>query len=382
MNIVVKRSFLKNILFYIPYVIYLLYSLINTSFYAKYISSYGKILFLICFLLLIIREAIDFKLNYREGILAIVLILVSCYFYIYFGISQSLLPIFIYSARNIDIEKIFRISYKISLFMLLFIIFSSYLGIIQNYISYSEIRERQYLGFRYALYPSSIFCNIIFLKVYLEKENISWLTLGALLIGNYVLFQYTDSRLTFILGLLLIIMSAMMKKIPVFKRLILNRSFSGIFFLSAIFSIYFTLNYNYLSDWQANLNEQLGGRLALGYSTLKFYGYGLFGKQLSLVGNGLDEDGFLNTATYDYVDNLYVLMLLKAGIIFLIIFLVGMTIIMKKVYRTKDSYLYIIFILLAIHGVIDDLILLPQYNSFWFVVATLFIGQRINRNTE
>ena len=100
-----------------------------------------------------------------------------------------------------DVVKIFRISYRISLFMLLFIIFSSYVGIIQNYISYSATRERQYLGFRYALYPSSIFCNIIFLKVYLEKENISWLALGALLIGNYVLFQYTDSRLTFILGL-------------------------------------------------------------------------------------------------------------------------------------------------------------------------------------
>ena len=381
MNIIIKRNFLKNTLFYVPYVIYLLYSLINTSFYAKYISSYGKILLLICFLLLIIKEAIDFKLNYREGILVFILTLIAGYFYIYFGISQSLLPIFIYSARNMDVVKIFRISYRISLFMLLFIILSSYMGIIQNYISYSATRERQYLGFRYALYPSSIFCNIIFLKVYLEKEHISWLTLGALLIGNYVLFQYTDSRLTFILGLLLLIVSAMMKKIPVIKRLALNRMFLGIFFLAALFSLYFTLNYNYLSDWQANLNEELGGRLALGYSTLKFYGYGLFGRQLSLVGNGLDEEGFLNTATYDYVDNLYVLILLKAGIIFLIIFLVSMTIIMRKIYRRKDSYLYIIFILLALHGVIDDLILLPQYNSFWFVAGALFVRKNFNSNT-
>lgn len=381
MNIVIKRNFLKNTLFYVPYVIYLLYSLINTSFYAKYISSYGKILLLICFLLLILREAIDFKLNYREGILLFILTLIAGYFYVYFGISQSLLPIFIYSARNMDVVKIFRISYRISLFMLLFIILSSYVGIIQNYISYSATRERQYLGFRYALYPSSIFCNIVFLKVYLEKENISWLALGALLIGNYVLFQYTDSRLTFILGLLLLIVSAMMKKIPVIKSLALNRMFLGIFFLAALFSIYFTLNYNYLSDWQANLNEELGGRLALGYSTLKFYGYGFFGRQLSLVGNGLDEEGFPNTATYDYVDNLYVLILLKAGIIFLIIFLVGMTIIMRKIYRRKDSYLYIIFILLAFHGVIDDLILLPQYNSFWFVVGALFVRKNFNSNT-
>ena len=91
MNIVIKRSFLKNTLFYIPYVIYLLYSLINTSFYAKYVSSYGKILLLICFLLLIIREAIDFKLNYREGILAIVLILV-----IFIFILESISHYFLY----------------------------------------------------------------------------------------------------------------------------------------------------------------------------------------------------------------------------------------------------------------------------------------------
>ena len=74
----------------------------------------------------------------------------------------------------------------------------------------------------------------------------------------------------------------------------------------------------------------LGGRLSLGNSTLKFYGYGLFGKMLSLSGNGLDENGMLNTSTYDYVDNLYVLLLLRAGIIFLFIFLVAMTIIIEK----------------------------------------------------
>ena len=34
---------------------------------------------------------------------------------------------------------------------------------------------------------------------------------------------------------------------------------------------------------------------------------------------------------------------------------------MKKIYIQKDSYLYIIFILLAFHGIIDDLIMLPQY---------------------
>ena len=382
MNIVIRRDSLKNMLFYIPYVAYLLYSLLNTSFYAKYINSYGKILFAFCVLLLILKEFLGARFISRDGVLALVLIVITGYFYMYFGLAQTLLPIFIYSARNMEVNKILRISYIISLVMLVFIILSSYLGIIQNYIYYSALRERQYLGFRYALYPSSILCNIIFLKIYLEKENISWLSLICLLVGNYILFQYTDSRLTFMLGTALIIFSAIMKKSQKFREIVLNRTFIWSFLVLALLSIYATLNYDYLSDWQSDLNEALGGRLSLGNSTLKFYGYGLFGKMLSLSGNGLDENGMLNTSTYDYVDNLYVLLLLRAGIIFLFIFLVAMTIIMKKIYIQKDSYLYIIFILLAFHGIIDDLIMLPQYNSFWFVVAALFMGRRISKTTN
>lgn len=382
MNIVIRRDSLKNMLFYIPYVAYLLYSLLNTSFYAKYINSYGKILFAFCVLLLILKEFLGARFTSRDGLLALVLIVITGYFYMYFGLTQTLLPIFIYSARNMEVNKILRISYIISLVMLVFIILSSYLGIIQNYIYYSALRERQYLGFRYALYPSSILCNIIFLKIYLEKENISWLSLICLLVGNYILFQYTDSRLTFILGTVLIVFSTIMKKSQKFREILLNRTFIWSFLVLALLSIYATINYDYLSDWQSDLNEALGGRLSLGNSTLKFYGYGLFGKTLSLSGNGLDENGMLNTSTYDYVDNLYVLLLLRAGIIFLFIFLVAMTIIMKKIYIQKDSYLYIIFILLAFHGIIDDLIMLPQYNSFWFVVAALFMGRRISKTTN
>lgn len=382
MNIVIRRDSLKNMLFYIPYVAYLLYSLLNTSFYAKYINSYGKILFAFCVLLLILKEFLGARFTSRDGVLALVLIVITGYFYMYFGLTQTLLPIFIYSARNMEVNKILRISYVISVFMLVFIILSSYLGIIQNYIYYSALRERQYLGFRYALYPSSILCNIIFLKIYLEKENISWLSLICLLVANYVLFQYTDSRLTFILGVALIVFSTIMKKSQKFREILLNRTFIWSFLVLALLSIYATINYDYLSDWQSDLNEALGGRLSLGNSTLKFYGYGLFGKTLSLSGNGLDENGMLNTSTYDYVDNLYVLLLLRAGIIFLFIFLVAMTIIMKKIYIQKDSYLYIIFILLAFHGIIDDLIMLPQYNSFWFVVAALFMGRRISKTTN
>ena len=44
----------------------------------------------------------------------------------------------------------------------------------------------------------------------------------------------------------------------------------------------------------------------------------------------------------------------------------------------KDVYLFLIFALLALHGIVDDLMILPQYNSFWFVIAALFYKDRID----
>ena len=259
---------------------------------------------------------------------------------------------------------------------------SSYLGWITNYITYDGGREREYVGFRYSLFGPAILCNIIFLKVYLEKDNIKWRTLMFLIIGNYALYEFTDSRLTFGLGMLLLILTILIKLFSKFKRVLMNKILIGSYVVSGLLSLYFTIGYNHLSEWHSNINEFLGGRLSLGYSTLKYYGYGLLGKRITLVGNGLDVDGYITTETYDYVDNLYIQLLLKLGLLFLVIFILGMTIVMWRVYRLNDIYLYIIFSLLALHGIIDDLMILPQYNSFWFVIAALFYKTRLDLQNE
>lgn len=372
MKIVLEKNLIKNVLFYFTYSIYLGYNLLEVSFYLKDIQEYKWTLMILVIVLLVFKEVMDFKFNFRDLIFILLLFPISVLFYKYLGYIQALLPCFIYSARNVNIRTILKLSYRISLVLLLFIIMSSYLGWITYYIAYSGGRVRDYLGFRYSLFAPSIFCNIIFLKIYLEKDNIKWRTLIFLSTGNYLLYLYTDSRLTFGLGMIILILTVIIKIFPRFKHLIMNKLIVGVYIISGGISLYFTIGYNYLVEWQSNINDFLGGRLALGYSTLNYYGYGILGRKITLVGNGLDADGYGDIGIYDYVDNLYVQMLLKLGIIFLFVFIIGMTITMIQIYRFGDVYLYIIFSLLALHGVIDDLILLPQYNSFWFVIAALF----------
>ena len=382
MKITLERGSLKNLLFYFAYSIYLGYNLLDTSFYSKNINVFGNLLIIIVLVMLILKEVIDFKVNSRDLTLFIILAIIGGLFFNYMGYNYAMLPFFVYSARNVNTTTIVKISYRISLVLLIFIIVSSYLGWITNYITYDGGREREYVGFRYSLFGPAILCNIIFLKVYLEKDNIKWRTLMFLIIGNYALYEFTDSRLTFGLGMLLLILTILIKLFSKFKRVLMNKILIGSYVVSGLLSLYFTIGYNHLSEWHSNINEFLGGRLSLGYSTLKYYGYGLLGKRITLVGNGLDVDGYITTETYDYVDNLYIQLLLKLGLLFLVIFILGMTIVMWRVYRLNDIYLYIIFSLLALHGIIDDLMILPQYNSFWFVIAALFYKTRLDLQNE
>lgn len=382
MRITLEKSSLKNLLFYFSYSIYLGYNLLDTSFYSKNINVFGNLLIIIVLVMLIFKEVIDFKVNSRDLTLFIILAIIGGLFFNYMGYNYAMLPFFVYSARNVNTTTIVKISYRISLVLLIFIIVSSYLGWITNYITYDGGREREYVGFRYSLFGPAILCNIIFLKVYLEKDNIKWRTLMFLIIGNYALYEFTDSRLTFGLGMLLLILTILIKLFSKFKRVLMNKILIGSYVVSGLLSLYFTIGYNHLSEWHSNINEFLGGRLSLGYSTLKYYGYGLLGKKITLVGNGLDVDGYITTETYDYVDNLYIQLLLKLGLLFLVIFILGMTIVMWRVYRLNDIYLYIIFALLALHGIIDDLMILPQYNSFWFVIAALFYKTRLDLQNE
>ena len=382
MRITLEKSSLKNFLFYFAYSIYLGYNLLDTSFYSKNINVFGNLLIIIVLVMLIFKEVIDFKVNSRDLTLFIILAIIGGLFFNYMDYNYAMLPFFVYSARNVNTTTIVKISYRISLVLLIFIIVSSYLGWITNYITYDGGREREYVGFRYSLFGPAILCNIIFLKVYLEKDNIKWRTLMFLIIGNYALYEFTDSRLTFGLGMLLLILTILIKLFSKFKRVLMNKILIGSYVVSGLLSLYFTIGYNHLSEWHSNINEFLGGRLSLGYSTLKYYGYGLLGKRITLVGNGLDVDGYITTETYDYVDNLYIQLLLKLGLLFLVIFILGMTIVMWRVYRLNDIYLYIIFSLLALHGIIDDLMILPQYNSFWFVIAALFYKTRLDLQNE
>ncbi len=381
-NTVIKKNRMNNKLFLAAFIIFLFFTILNSSFYAKYIPSlFYKATFIIEILILLLKEIITKKMGIREWIGLIIIILLT--FVVYTNLSGQfpvlLLFLFIYSARNVSLEKIIDVAFFESIFLLIFIVLSSKIGIIPNYIEYGS-RVREFLGFRYSLYAPALLFNIISLDLYRKRNNKKLVRNVIWCIISYIFFRYTCSRLSFYLSILLIFFSTFLSNNKKNKR---KNRLIGFFccisyILCFVFSIYITYNFNPSNKNYYVLNDFLGNRLYYGNKAIQEYGINLFGHDIELVGNGLDMNGLKNNNTYNYVDCLYVILLLRYGIVFVFIFIIALTYTNIYLYRKKEYFILLVMVLYAFHGIIDDLMIYLYYNTFWLVVGKMILNNKYN----
>lgn len=372
-------------LFFLSLGLYLIFTILNTSFYAIYINSFSKLLMVLCVLILILKEILLKETTRKELLLLFIsFILLSLLLLHVNGIAMLPLFFFIYSARNIEFKKIAKFTTILSFILLIFIIISAELGIITNYQTITEERTRTYLGFRYPLFPQMILFNITLANLYANKENFSLIRSLFWIIINYWMFTYTDSRLSCYLAILLVFAVAFIQKKPNFfdNKKLLSYILIFSFPICAILSIGVTSSYDISSSTMYNLDEFLGGRLHLGYNSLSEYEINLFGHDTKYIGAGLNIDGQRTVGIYNYVDCLYINMLEKYGLIFNILFLSLLSYVLYKIWQKKDYILFIILIGFAFHGIIDDLEIYLYYNIFWLAIAQPFITKDNNEKIE
>ncbi len=281
-----------------------------------------------------------------------------------------------FCARRIPFPKIADFTLRVSFATVVFIVMSGYLGIIDDVVVHKSGRIREYLGFRYALYPSGILLNMTALYVYVRKNQIT--VTGALFWGvlNWYVFYMTDSRISFLLAEALLAAGLLMKWKPdwVEKLHKLWGVVAASFAACAALSLTMITVYNSRIHWMRRLNSSLEGRLNLGRRSLSKYGIKLFGQKIEWIGNGLDVDGNLMEQTYDYVDCLYLKILQRYGIVFTIALLVLITWAMFRLWKRKEYHLLLISGSVAVHCLLDDLSLSLHYNTFWIALGFALIA--------
>lgn len=365
-------------LYFASYGLFLTTSLLSASFYYQYfIGSVYTWLQAACLALLLLRE-------YRLGTarqsfptLAVLGILSALCLRTTLGNLTRMVPLmffYIYGARNIHFDRIARFSLHLSGTVVALVVFSGYLGIIDNVVVAKGARIREYLGFRYALYLPGILLNMTALWAYLHRKDIG--AAGGLLWAalNGFVYLRTDSRISFALALVLLVGAIFLRYVPQLKK---PRAIWGVltgsYLISAVFSFVFTGIYDGAVPWMRRLNSVLESRLSLGKRSLEDHGFGLLGRNILWVGNGLDAFGNSVEGPYTYVDCLYVKLLQRYGAVFTAAVLALVTWAMVRLLKHKHHLLLLICASVAAHCILDDLSFALHYNTFWIALGLALI---------
>ena len=375
MNGFERKTAEADISFLIAFGIYLFLAVLQTTFFKKYLPE-GNLMngiLLVLLLLLSVRE-------YRFGTFdrAAVLLLAAAVLFAGNALISSTLWLafpflLMFSGRQASPRKLFLFAGLCSLAVLAFVVISARAGIITDFrrIEVNRTNNRSYLGFLYALYPGALLFNGCALIVAVRGKNIRFLTLAALIAADIWVYRATDGRMTFLLTAVLLAAALLARLFPSLFRNIRGILVVAVPFFPACacFSVIVTYRFNSAVRWMNRLDLKLNHRLKYGRQSIDKFGVGLFGHKVRWIGYGLNADGFAQTGDYLYVDNMYVNFLQRFGWIAFAAGVILVTYALYRMYRARRYELLFIFILLTVHGLLDDLTLQLSYNTFWIAAA-------------
>ena len=294
--------------------------------------------------------------------------------------------LFIYCGRNYSFKKASLTCFVAIALALIVVVGASSLGIIRDYIDISAMRTRHYLGFLYSLHPSMYIFTLTCLWIYIRGDDLQVVEFVILTALNYLVYKATVSRLSFALAMLIIFVALSVRLTK--GRFILNGPVGLLcvssFIIAAVFSVVVTKLYTPADPLFAKLNSSslLSGRLSLGQNALDTYGITAFGQSIEFIGNGLRADGSLTVGRYNYIDCLYILILVRYGWVYLLGFLVLMTSAALHAWQTHNPYLLVILAVTALHCVIDDLMFYLYFNPFLLLAGIALCTRGLGFKTE
>lgn len=377
-----KPRFAADMFFFLSLGLFLSVSILSTSlFYSLFVGKLYTLMQVLCLVLLVIHEFYNGGLHRQHWrSLAVSLILFMLLLRVTNNSNEQrlvtlMLP-FVYCARRIPFEKIARFALNVSIVVVCVIVYSGYLGIIDNVVVAKGTRIREYLGFRYALYLPGILLNMTALWIYLHRKDLPLPTALLWVVLNWFVYEKTNSRISFALAVVLIVAAIAMrfgrKYLPKLDPLWATMVWS--FPIFGGFSLIMTALYNGNIPWMRKLNSFLESRLRLGKASLDAYGFKFFGQEMEWEGNGLDAFGAVSSEAYNYVDCLYVKMLQRYGVLVTIVLAVLFTWAMYRLWKRRHYHILLISASVMAHCVLDDLSFTLHYNTFWLALGVVLIN--------
>jgi len=325
-----------------------------------------KALFLLLELVLFILNSFVIEKSYRTKPLLLLLMLLGALFAFMavYGTDISTLTLFliILNAKNVPLDKIFRIFLATFFLGVLFVIACCLAGILPDLVNerYSAdflarliLRSAHYTRHSFGFLSSNQipFELMAFYIIYLawRGPKTSWFFHLFIQVVNIFVFALCGARFIFLLVLLSFAVFVLLRILYGKHG---KRKGSGIrpgnwiFFFCGLLSVASVVLYRHIPR---KLDELVNFRITYAYEALKHYG-------VQVLGSGFTA-GTLNdpeTMGYMVVDNGYLFLLLQRGILFFLLILLLWTLATHTAGKGKNPYLYFAFLEVALVNLIDS----------------------------
>ena len=311
-------------------------------------------------------------------IIVIVFVLLICSYYKSKDVNFIEIALLILSSKNISQKKIINITLIMLLSLTGIVVISSKIGLIKEYVFYNDIGARYSLGFVYISQLPFLVREICFIVLIITKRKNKLLVSILAIIISYIVYRVTLVRNLFYTSIILIVLILINEyKSKIFTNYFIKKIIKYSFLIGATLSIFITINYHSSSEFYINLNEKLTNRPVIEHNMYEKYGISLFGKKIYMYGvSAITNNKKLTFADYSYIDNLFVQILLKDGVLIFSVFLILYTRVLDKCFKNKEYREFgIWFFIIAVSSVIDDEAIVVAYNF-----PIIFLLQILEKN--
>ncbi len=277
----------------------------------------------------------------------------------------------IIAAKDVNCRRIIQCACFVQAAALIVFVFGAQFGLVENYLFLqSGERYRYALGFLYTTYAPTIFAFVMMAYLYLRRERMRIYEYAILEGINYWFFVMTDSRVCFYLSTVVLVYVFFMRyfwqnrkeRIRKNRWLILTPA------AACVGSILLHALYDPEKEIWVTLNEFFNWRLYHGREALDQYPITLFGQKIAWVGHAEGT----RAATYNFVDNAYLKILLEGGIVFLILLIAAYTYMMYVAVKINDFYLQTVLLFVLVFCITEARLAQPAFNPFLLLAALAF----------
>lgn len=269
----------------------------------------------------------------------------------------------IVGAKDVDFKKILKVYLVISVTFMVMAFSASQYGLIEDLQYYAVREDGIYFRKSYGIvYPTDYAAHLFYMilaTVVLFDEKISTMSkvwLSLLVAGSVYFTSNAQTTTLCLIGFaVLCVLAEIIKKYMMYVEKVLR----WIPVLCASCFLGLSLLYDSNRQWMVRLNELLSGRLELSKIAFDNYDIRIFGQNIFEIGRGSSIEWKEN---YFFLDDAYVSILLRYGIVLFVITLVSMMFLSKRASDDRKFIIVIALVAISVHSIMEHRLIDIAYN--------------------